>query len=334
MPFNMTDLIQSEHDDEQINANFSLDILKGLSEFPKRVPSKYFYDDQGSEYFKKIMESEDYYLTNLEQEILDRYSSELPNFFGEKNINIVDLGAGDGSKSMTLIKAFQKKDICTDYYPIDISKGALLSLQKNLDAISSETQVNGIVADYFTGIKWLANQNKNRNLVLFLGSNLGNFSEKESRDFLHHLWEALNQGDFLYLGFDLKKKISILNKAYNDKEGYTRAFNLNLLKRINRELGANFDVDQFNHYGSYDPDRGAMVSYLISQKKQDVFIESVQKNFSFKSFEPIHVEFSYKYLPEEIESIAEGTGYSVQKFFFDSKKWFGNVLLKVEKDSK
>ena len=113
MPFKMTDLIQSELDDEQINANFSLDILKGLSEFPKRIPSKYFYDDQGSEYFKKIMESQDYYLTNLEQEILDQYSPELPLFFSEKKLNIVDLGAGDGSKSMTLIKAFQKKDICT-----------------------------------------------------------------------------------------------------------------------------------------------------------------------------------------------------------------------------
>lgn len=331
MSFTMKNLLEKPQELAQTQNEFALDVLKGLSGSPKTIPSRYFYDDRGSDLFRKIMAAEDYYPSCCEKNILLKHSHKIPEILGTKELNVVDLGAGDGSKSRILLNALHTQNVSFTYYPVDISPGALESLKDNFSDSMDQLEICGIVADYFSSIRWLSTQNHHPNLVLFLGSNLGNFNESDSREFLHHLWESMNDGDWLFMGFDLKKDPQILNRAYNDEHGLTRSFNLNLLTRINRELGANFDCSCFSHYGSYDPAKGAMLSYLISQKEQEVYISQLQKSFLFHAHEAIHVESSYKYIPHEIEDLTTETGFSTKALFSDSKNWFNNILLKVQK---
>jgi L-histidine N-alpha-methyltransferase len=194
-----------------------------------------------------------------------------------------------------------------------------------------QLRINGIVAEYFHGLKWLGKLEKYRNLVLFLGSNLGNFNKPQSRVFLRNLWNTLNDGDLMLTGFDLKKDIDLMQKAYNDSKGLTSEFNLNLLRRINTELGGNFDLSKFRHYSSYDVFSGAMESYLVSLEAQTVFIKEIGQTFSFKAWEPIHTEYSYKYLESDIEELAEATGFLVEKKLYDSKRYFVDYIWKVNK---
>jgi uncharacterized SAM-dependent methyltransferase len=169
-------------------------------------------------------------------------------------------------------------------------------------------------------------------VVLFLGSNIGNFNATESRVFLRSLWSSLNDGDFLLIGFDLKKEIDLLIRAYNDNQGVTADFNLNLLRRINRELGGDFQLEKFEHYSTYDVFSGAMESYLVSRRTQEVFIRALGKSFSFEAWEPIHTEVSHKYLPEGISTLAEETGFEIVDEMSDTRGWFIDALWKVKKE--
>jgi L-histidine N-alpha-methyltransferase len=292
---------------------FALDVLDGLSEIPKRLSSKYFYDDHGSRLFQKITELPEYYLTNCEMNVFETKKKEIGDLIADSKFNLVELGAGDGRKTSKLIEYFLKKQFDFTYIPIDISEGAM------------------IVAEYFHGLKWLGKLEKYRNLVLFLGSNLGNFNKPQSRVFLRNLWNTLNDGDLMLTGFDLKKDIDLMQKAYNDSKGLTSEFNLNLLRRINTELGGNFDLSKFRHYSSYDVFSGAMESYLVSLEAQTVFIKEIGQTFSFKAWEPIHTEYSYKYLESDIEELAEATGFLVEKKLYDSKRYFVDYIWKVNK---
>jgi uncharacterized SAM-dependent methyltransferase len=167
--------------------------------------------------------------------------------------------------------------------------------------------------------------------VLFLGSNIGNFNASEARVFLRSLWSSLNDGDLVLTGFDLKKDIELLMRAYNDPQGVTAQFNLNLLRRINRELGGDFQVESFEHYSTYDVLSGAMESYLVSRARQSVFIESLRMRFAFEAWEPIHTEVSHKYLAGEISSMADETGFEVVDELSDSRGWFLDSLWRVRK---
>ncbi len=192
-------------------------------------------------------------------------------------------------------------------------------------------KTSGIVAEYFNGLKWLSNITQRRNLVLFLGSNLGNFNKARARVFLRNLWNTLNEGDYVVIGFDIKKDIELMLKAYNDSQGITAEFNLNLLRRINRELGGDFHVGKFRHYSGYDVFSGAMESYLVSLEKQSVFIKEIGQAFSFEAWEPIHTEYSYKFLETDIEELAASTGFQIEKQLFDSRQWFVDSVWRVEK---
>jgi uncharacterized SAM-dependent methyltransferase len=186
--------------------------------------------------------------------------------------------------------------------------------------------VEAICKDYFQALHQLNETADRRNVVLFLGSNIGNFSEIEAIDFLTNLGDNLNAEDLLLIGFDLKKDPEVILKAYNDKSGITRAFNMNLLERINRELGGNFDLEQFMHFPLYDPELGEARSYLISKKRQTVYIATLDKSFEFKSWEPIHVEISRKYDLETINRYAEKAGFKVIKNFFDHNNYYLDSL--------
>jgi L-histidine Nalpha-methyltransferase len=311
---------------------FALDVLVGLSEIPKRLPSKYFYDDAGSGYFQQIMELEEYYPTRCETEILTAHAGDFLESIGDQPLNLVDLGAGDGKKTMILLRRLAERGAPFTYVPIDISEAAMQSVVSSVRAKLPGVDVAGLVCDYASGIAWLGAQpSERRNLVLFLGSNIGNFDRARARAFLRQIWNALAHGDLLLAGFDMKKDIEVLLDAYNDSRGVTAAFNLNLLVRINRELGGEFDPEAFRHFGTYDVFSGAMKSYLVSLEAQSVHIEALSQSFSFEPWEPIHTEYSYKYLDSDVEQLAADTGFSIQRQYRDRQRYFLDALWRVEK---
>jgi len=310
---------------------FALDVLIGLSQTPKSLPSKYFYDKEGNKLFQQITELPEYYLTQCESEIFQDKKGEIAGLIGGNQFNLVELGAGDGHKTKILLEHFLKAGLDFRYVPIDICEAAVEGLIAGLDKHSPGLPIEGLVADYCDGLKWLSNMNEYRNVVLFLGSSIGNFSHSEAREFLYSLWNALEDGDYLLIGFDLKKDIQLLERAYNDSRNVTARFNLNLLHRINRELGGNFNADQFQHYSSYNPLSGAMESYLISRQEQVVDIEALNQSFSFEPWEPVHTEYSYKYLESDIASLAEETGFTMVAQLMDSKGYFVDSVWQVSK---
>lgn len=316
---------------EGLHQAFASDVLVGLSRMPKRLASRYFYDERGSRLFQKIMNLPEYYLTACEFDILNLHRDAFSSLMEGESFNLVELGAGDGRKTSILLDHFLKNRCDFQYIPIDISKASMQALSQLLNTKFPELTANGIVAEYFDGLKWLNHMNSRRNLVLFLGSNIGNFDKAHARAFLHNLWNALNDGDFAVIGFDLKKDIDLMLKAYSDEEGITAEFNLNLLQRINRELGGNFDLTKFQFHSSYDVFTGAMESYLVSKEKQTVFIKELSQTFSFKPWEPIHTEYSYKYLESDIQELADETGFLIEKQLYDSKSYFVDSIWRVQK---
>jgi len=310
---------------------FALDVLVGLSETRKALPSKYLYDSAGSELFTAITKSPDYYLTDCEREVLTTHADSIVEQFDGIPFNLVELGAGIGEKTKILLKRFTELGLEFQYVPIDISEGAMKELITDLQVTMPEVETHGLVSDYFSGMKWLNNRYKRRNFVLFLGSSVGNFTHAGARTFLRNVWNALNHDDCLLTGFDLKKDIEALLLAYNDRSGVTAKFNLNLLVRINRELGGEFDLGKFRHYGTYNVFNGAMESFLVSMHDQDVYIDTIGRSFSFREWEPIHTEYSYKYLETDIRTLAAETGFRAIETLFDSRHFFADSIWTVHK---
>jgi dimethylhistidine N-methyltransferase len=302
-----------------------------LSERRKSIPSIYHYDAEGSRLFKAITELPEYYLTRCEIDTLDRNKERIADYADGGPLNLIEFGPGDGSKARLLIQYLVKRNVDFQYVPIDISGAALETLVGDFAQHFPSVEVNCLVADYFSGIKWLNHHHRRRNLVLFLGSNIGNFNQGQARMFLRNLWISLNSGDVVLIGFDLKKEIDLLLKAYNDSAGITAEFNLNVLRRMNRELSAEFDVSKFRFLGTYDVFSGAVESYLISHDEQDVPIEAVGRSFRFRRWEPIHTEYSYKYYESDIENLAVETGYVVKDHLYDSHRYFVDSVWEVKK---
>jgi dimethylhistidine N-methyltransferase len=238
---------------------------------------------------------------------------------GEDEFNLIELGPGEGIKTQLLIEQFLADSLHFNYIPIDISAEYLHKLLNQFNRLITGLTMTPIHSDYFRGLKWINTNAKRRNLVLFLGSSIGNFDPIAVKVFLSHLHDALQDGDYVLLGFDLRKDIDILLRAYNDSAGLTREFNLNLLKRLNRELGANFKLEKFRHYPTYNVYSGAMESYLISLEAQIVAIKALARSFTFEAIEPIHVEYSYKYMLPQIEEFAQLTGFKTIENFTDSR---------------
>ncbi len=310
---------------------FAMDVLSGLSKRSKRLPTEYIYDENGSELFKKITELPEYYLTKSETRVLQHNKNRLLERLNRDNLNLIELGAGDGKKTKIIIEEFLSKSVQFHYIPIDISVSAMEGLLKDFNSDFTTLKIKGIVSDYFNGIKWLSNLTTRQNLVLFLGSNIGNFNLLEISTFLSSLWHTLNNNDLILIGFDLKKDIRKMEDAYNDSSGVTALFNLNLLKRINRELKGEFDIAKFRFYSTYDVVDGAIKSYLISQDRQEIYIDELKRSFSFKEWEPIHTESSHKFSIEDIEELAEQNKFEVIEHYFDPEKQFTDSLWRVKK---
>ncbi|RMF55561.1 MAG: L-histidine N(alpha)-methyltransferase [Calditrichaeota bacterium] len=313
------------------NQKFALDVLIGLSEKPKQLSSMYFYDDTGSRLFQKIMALPEYYLTSCEMEIIKTQTEQFSNLVGDGTFHLIELGAGDGSKTSVLIDHFLQKKLEFDYIPIDISEAAMKTLLRSMGKKFETLSANGLVAEYFDGLKWISQSKHKRNMVLMLGSNLGNFNKARARVFLRSLWNSLNNGDYVVIGFDLKKDIEIMLRAYNDSQGVTEKFNLNLLRRINTELGGQFDLNKFRFYANYNVFSGAIESFLVSLEPQRIYIAQLGDYFEFDAWEPIHTEYSYKFLESDISLLAEQTGYRIVHQLYDSKRYFVDSIWRVEK---
>ena len=307
---------------------FAKEVKRGLEQSPKALSSKYFYDEKGDELFQKIMALDEYYLTRAEFEVFVQYKDELlKEFLGdEDSFRLVELGAGDGTKTKVLLSHFLKEDISFTYSPIDISGNVLDQLQGDLKAELPSLKVQPIIGEYFAGLEDLAANDSSKEIVLFLGSNIGNFGKSSSVGFLTHIGEHLKSGDMLFIGFDLMKSPQKILSAYNDKEGVTKAFNLNLLTRINKELGANFNIEDFEHFPTYDPITGETKSYIVSKKEQVVYIEALNQSYSFDAWETIHTEVSQKYSMKMIEDYAVESGFEIVKNFTDSNQYFVDSL--------
>lgn len=324
---NITNLIENT-DISDHHEIFLADVIKGLGAEQKSISAKYFYDDIGSKLFQKISQHPDYYPTKTEFSILDGIADQLAGIIDESEIDIIELGAGDGHKSRLVIDGFLRTGRKVNFYPIDISEKSMHLLGENL-SVNEQLSIHGVVADYFQGLNHLKKILSNKKLVLFLGSNIGNFNRDQTKQFLSQLHTALNPHDYVLMGFDLKKNTAILNRAYNDADGLTKAFNLNLLSRINQTFGADFDLANFQHYGFYNPVLGAMESYLISLIDQTVSIAEANQSFYFKQFEAMHLEYSHKFTRPGIRKLANHNGFLIQALFADDQDYFIDALWQV-----
>lgn len=310
------------------NSQFARDVQEGLSARQKRLSSKYFYDKRGDALFQAIMNMPEYYLTRSEYEILQMHKEILQKFFqnGSGHFNLIEFGAGDGFKTKILLQHFMEAGVDFKYLPIDISENVLDILTKDLRQSIPGLAVEGICNDYFKALNQLSQTADRRNVVLFLGSNIGNFAEAEALNFLSKLADGLNTHDLILIGFDLKKDPKQILAAYNDHTGITCAFNMNLLRRINEELGGDFDPQKWEHYPLYDPVSGEARSYLMSRQKQEVHISALNQTFSFEAWEPVHVEISRKYDLKTISRYAQSSGFQVVENFFDCKHYYTDSL--------
>jgi dimethylhistidine N-methyltransferase len=301
---------------------FLADTLKGLHSSPKYLNSKYFYDSRGDALFQAIMECPEYYLTNCESEIFSEKTDSLVEAIVGHNtstFDLIELGVGDGMKSRYLLSELLEQNIQFNYLPIDISGNVLSQLKDNLSELT-ELSITCLEGDYFEMLAEASKTSRNRKVILFLGANIGNMSLKDAQNFCQKVRFFLQPGDIMLNGFDLKKNPQVILDAYNDKAGLTKDFNLNLLHRINNELGADFDVSQFAHYQMYDPHTGSCKSYLVSNVQQRVRIADTV--IEFEEGEWVFMEISQKYSIENIEKLAVLSGFSIKSNIFDSKQWF------------
>lgn len=309
-----------------VNDQFLSDVLDGLSQSPKRLQSKYFYDTLGDGFFQQIMALPEYYLTRCELDIFQNKTKELASVImaDESPFDLIELGAGDATKSSYLLKYLKTQEADFTYMPIDISGNILSVLEDRLGVDVPGLDIVSLQGDYFDMLGRAATLSSRRKAVLFLGSNIGNMEMEEAYGFCRELRKNLNKGDIVLMGFDLKKHPQTILDAYSDKAGVTAAFNLNLLTRINRELEANFELRQFEHYQNYDPLTGACRSYLVSLREQDVAVGST--TIHFEKSETIYMEVSQKFSLTDTEQLALAGNFSSIGTITDKKGWFTDAF--------
>jgi L-histidine N-alpha-methyltransferase len=323
--------LRAEEDSAQMLKEFSKTVLEGLSKKEKRLPSWLIFDDRGSEIFIEITQLKDYHPAYCEKEILKTYKEKISKTISPQPIQFIELGAGDGAKATILIEQFLQDEVEFTYIPIDISSGAIHQLVASLEKKYSADNfpMIGLIADYFEGIEKFAGNRNKTNFVLFQGATFSNRDLPEANSFLRQLSSSLNTGDFVMIGFDLLKHPKIHYRAYNDPQGVFEKFNLHLLDRINRTLGANFNIDNFVQEGTYNWRTRSVEGYIYSTKEQNVFIKSLDRDFSFFQGEGMQTEQSYKYTLHEIKALAEDNGFIFEENLFDKNNYYVNSIWKV-----
>lgn len=312
-----------------MNNNFLNDVDKGLSSTPKYLLSKYFYDKKGDALFVDIMKMPEYYLTRAE---FDIFKNQTQNIIKALQLNkntffeLIELGAGDGTKTKELLKVLDTENYDFNYVPIDISQNALDQLKQRVNKELPNVKTTTKQGDYFNVLASLK-QSNHRKIILFLGSNLGNLSDVQAEDFLYKLSDSLRPNDKVLLGLDIIKSRDIVLPAYNDSQGITKRFNLNLLDRINNELGADFDTNAFIHQPEYTEEEGIARSYIVSTTNQNVTVKSLNKTFHFMEGERVHTETSRKYNDTILNSYLKNTSLQVIDKLMDSNTYFADFIL-------
>jgi L-histidine N-alpha-methyltransferase len=307
---------------------FKVDVSDGLNSDPRKLPSKYFYDEIGDDLFVQIMGLPEYYLTRAELEIFQTKTDELIDSFQLKpneKFELIELGAGDGTKTYHLLDRLLERDFDFTYMPVDISQNALEGLENSMQNKLPSLAVEPEQGDYFRVLNSIDSPLKK--VILFLGSNIGNLLDQEASRFIKGLSQNMNTGDILLLGTDLIKPEDIVLPAYNDEQGITAKFNLNLLNRINNELNANFDLNHWSHAPYYDEEEGIAKSYLRSDKDQEVYIQGIGQDFFFEEGELIHTEISRKYNDQIINDIIHDSKLAIAKKVLDDKRFFADYIL-------
>ena len=296
---------------------FLAEVLGGLARTPRELPTKYLYDERGSELYERICELQEYYIPNLEIRIMNDHIKEIVRLL-DSDANLIEYGCGSCTKTRILLDNMPE---LAAYIPIDISREQLTSVTEELNGNYPELQILPVCADFTSSfILPMPEHAGRRNVVYFPGSSIGNFGPDSGRGLLANIARICQPGGALLIGVDLKKDPEVLYRAYNDPEGVTAAFNLNLLARINRELGADFNLDAFRHEAVYDQEKGRVEMHLISKKNQQVHLD--EKSISFQEGEPIWTESSYKYSLDKFESMANDAGFDVAKVWTDEREWF------------
>ncbi len=307
--------------------SFADDVRRGLTATPKFLLPHYFYDALGSALFSAICELPEYYVTRAEEEILVSRATEIAAAFGPR-VRLVELGSGSARKTRHLIDAILKRQPALDFFPIDVDAGILESSSHDLLNDYPGLSVTAICGDFRSPATLLhpfLPPSDARTIVLFLGSSIGNLDPTAAGAMLANLRTALNPGDALFLGADLRKSPSILEPAYDDPLGVTAAFNRNLLARINRELGGTFDIASFSHRAWYNEAEGRIEMHLVSGKAQRVLIDGYE--VAFEEGESIHTENSYKYDDASLHALAGAGGFAIERRWSDSNGYFADLLM-------
>lgn len=308
--------------------DFAQDVRRGLSAERKSLPPRWFYDDLGSSLFDTICFLPEYYVTRSEAEILASHREEIADALGV-HARLVELGSGSARKTRILLDAITARQRAVEYAPVDVDPAMLERTGRDLLTEYPALKVIGVRGDFTRPSTAMAALPRahGRTVVLFLGSTIGNLEPHQAVEMLTDLRSALHPGDVLLLGVDLRKEASILEPAYNDPLGVTAAFNLNLLQRINRELGGRFVLADFAHHAFYDAVRGRIEMHLVSRRQQTVRIEELDLDVPFSAGESIHTENSYKHDEQSLAAVAAGTGFEIRRTWTDARKWFADVLL-------
>ncbi len=304
--------------------SFAEDVLEGLGRSgQKELPSKYLYDEVGSALFETITKLPEYGLTRAEERILQRHLREIAECLNAHGM-VVELGSGSGRKTRQILEALARHKSMT-YCPIEISSAALVSCERELDDLA-HVSILGFETEYLDGLNRAVTRRKPGEavVVLFLGSSIGNFDRRPGEDFLRKIRQALKPGDSLLLGTDLEKPLAKLIPAYDDPLGVTEAFNRNLLARINRELGGNFDLSRFEHAALYNARERRIEMHLRSIDSQIVTIEETR--FTFRSDETIWTESCHKYARNEPPEMARRTGFECMAQWVDAEWAFAENL--------
>ena len=307
-------------------ADFAGDVRAGLTACPKRLPCLYFYDERGSRLFERICELPEYYLTRAERSILEAHADDLAALLAGP-VDLVDLGSGNSGKTRLVIEALLRCQGRLRFIPVDISSSMLQESSLTLVETYPGLEVLAVAGEYQDGLDYLEAEGGPPRLVLWLGSNVGNFTPREAVGFLRRLGGAMRPGDALLIGIDLRKEPAVLVAAYDDAAGVTAQFNLNLLARINRELGGRFDLDAFAHEARWNEAEGRMEMHLRSLRGQSVRIEALGLDLAFAEGETIHTESSCKYSLEGIQELAAAAGFAIERQWLDGGSRFSLSLM-------
>jgi len=309
----------------KIEKTFSEEISSSLSMDSKFITPKFFYDKKGSELFEKICTLPEYYLTRSEIHILKNLKVELSTYLDD-TFRLVELGSGTSVKTRLILDIFKTLQDTLEYFPIDISEILTESSEQLLKDYES-LHITGIIDTYEGGLEFLKNYDDKKNLIIFLGSSFGNFSPDDGREFLEKINSTMKSGDLFLIGLDLTKDKKILESAYDDLQGVTAQFNLNVLSRINDDLDADFDLDNFSHYSTYNKDKQRIEMYLKSLTRQSVIVSKSNFLLNLEKNELIHTEYSHKYSLDQIRELFESSGFKINHIWLDDKKYFSLTLL-------